>query len=184
MHRPSYAALFVVPILCALPVAFQAQEPLPSIEEKTANMTVLDGLLPLYWDEAAGVLWLEIPAIEQELIYAVSLTAGLGSNDLGLDRGKLGQERIVRFERVGPRILLVQPNYDYRAESDNPDERLAVEEAFATSTLWGFSVAAETDGRVLVDASDFVLRDAYGVSRILERTDQGQFKVDPSRSAV
>ena len=190
MHRPSYAAFFVTPILCALPVAFQAQEPspsqepLPSIEEKTANMTALDGLLPLYWDEATGVLWLEIPAVEQELIYAVSLTAGLGSNDLGLDRGKLGQERIVRFERVGPRILLVQPNYDYRAESENPDERLAVEEAFATSTLWGFSVAAETDGRVLVDASDFVLRDAYGVSQILERTDQGQFQVDISRSAV
>jgi hypothetical protein len=144
----------------------------------------MDGFLPLYWDAGAGKVWLEVPVLERELIYAVSLTTGVGSNDIGLNRGQLGRERIVRFERVGPRIFLVQPNYTYRAESDNPDERRAVEEAFAISTLWGFSVAAETDGRVLVDASDFILRDAHGVIGVLKRGDQGSFQLDRDRSAV
>ena len=180
----SRAVILASVILLLPPAVLVAQEPIPSIETKTAGLTVLDGFLPLYWDETAGTLWLEIPSLGQELIYAVSLTAGLGSNDVGLDRGKLGRERIVRFERVGPRVLLVQPNYDFRAESDNPDERLAVAEAFASSTLWGFTVAAETDDRILVDASDFVLRDAYGVGRILERTGQGQFQVDSDRSVL
>jgi hypothetical protein len=160
------------------------QDSIPSIADKTQGMTAMDGFLPLYWDAGAGKVWLEVPVLERELIYAVSLTTGVGSNDIGLDRGQLGGERIVRFERVGPRVFLVQPNYTYRAESDNPDERRAVEEAFAISTLWGFSVAAETDGRVLVDASDFILRDAHGVIGVLKRGDQGSFQLDRDRSAV
>ena len=59
--------------------------------------------------------------------------------------------------------MMVQPNYTFRANSPNPDERRAVEDAFAKSILWGFTVGAETDGRVLVDATDFFLRDAHNV---------------------
>jgi len=166
------------------PGPLHGQDSIPSIADKTEGMTALDGFLPLYWDATTGKVWLEVPVLEQELIYAVSLTTGVGSNDIGLDRGQLSGERIVRFERVGPRVFLVQPNYSYRAESDNPDERLAVEEAFAISILWGFAVAAETDGRVLVDASDFVIRDAHGVSGALERSGQGSYQLEPDRSAV
>jgi hypothetical protein len=161
-----------------------AQDPLPTIEAKIEGMTPLGGMLPLYWDEAAGTLWLEIPAIGQELIYAGALATGIGSNDIGLDRTQLGSERVIRFERVGPTILMVQPNFRFRADSENPAERRAVDEAFATSTLWGFTVAAETDGRVLVEATDFVLRDGHGVARRLENRGQGGFRLDRSRSVV
>ena len=58
---------------------------------------------------------------------------------------------------------MVQPNYDYRAVSDNPAERKAVEDAFAKSILWGFTAIAETSGRVLVDLTDFIMRDTHGV---------------------
>lgn len=162
----------------------QAPDSVPSIEYKTRGMTALPGLLPLYWDAAAGRLWLEIPALEQEMIYSEALATGVGSNDIGLDRGQEGGEKIVRFERIGPRILLVQPNYRFRAESDNPAERRAVTDAFATSVLWGFTIGAETGDRVLVDATDFVLRDAHGVIGALERTGQGNYRLDASRSAV
>lgn len=161
-----------------------AQEPLPTIETKTGRMEKLDGFLPLYWDAREGKLWLEIPRLGEELIYVVSLPAGLGSNDVGLDRGQLGGERVVRFERVGPKVMMVQPNYRYRAETENPDERRAVEDAFARSVIWGFTVAAESDGRVLVDATDFAVRDAHGVIPTLRRTRQGNFRLDASRSAV
>ena len=79
----------------------RGQDSIPSIAEKTTGMAALDGFLPLYWDAGAGKVWLEVPALGEELIYSVALTTGVGSNDIGLDRGQLGGERIVRFDRVG-----------------------------------------------------------------------------------
>jgi hypothetical protein len=156
---------------------------LPAIEEKTAGLERHDGFLPVYWDARAGTVWLEVPDLDSDLLYVNSLAAGLGSNDVGLDRSQLGGERVVRFERVGPRVLLVQPNLRFRAVSDNPAEALAVEDAFASSVVWGFDVAAETDGRVLLDATDFVARDAHGVAQRLRQTGQGSFSLDKARSA-
>ena len=105
----------------------------------------------------------------------------MGSNDIGLDRGLLVGTRVVSFERVGPKVLMVQPNYDYRAVSDNPDERKAVEDAFAKSVIWGFTVAAENDGRVLIDLSDFLMRDATGLGARLQ---PAAYRFDRTRSAV
>lgn len=158
--------------------------PPPSIEAKTRGLERMDGFLPLYWDGVAGKLWMEVPRLEEEMIYVVSLPAGVGSNDIGLDRGQLGGERIVRFTRVGPRVLLVQPNLAFRATTEDADERRAVEESFAQSVLWGFRVEAETGGRVLLDATEFALRDAHGVVRALRNTRQGDFKLDATRSAL
>ena len=152
-----------------------------TIEEKTARMQRLDGLCPLYWDEAAGTLWLEIPKLDTEVLYVTGLPAGIGSNDIGLDRGQLGSTRIVKFLRIGPKVLMVQPNYRFRATSGSPDERRAVEESFATSILWGFTVAAESGGRVLVDTTDFLLRD---VQNVVTRLRPATFRLDRSRSAV
>ena len=162
---------------------------LPTIEAKTAGLEAHDGAWPVWWDAAEGKVWLEVPALDTDLLYSVALAAGLGSNDVGLDRSQLGGERVVRFERVGRRVLLVQPNLRFRASTDNPAERLAVEDAFASSVVWGFDVAAETPaadsgpGRVLVDVTDFVLRDAHGVAETLRRTGQGAFSLDKARSA-
>ncbi len=171
------------PVAAAQAQAAQARRstPPPSIAERTQGMQRIDGLLPLYWDEAAGQLWMEIPRIGMEVIHIAGLAAGLGSNDIGLDRGVLQGSRIVRFERVGPKILVVQPNTDFRASSTNSAEVRAVEDAFARSTLWGFTVAAETDGRVLVDLNEFLLRDA---TNITPRLQPGTYRLDNSRSAI
>ncbi len=156
-----------------------------TIAERTAGMERRDGYFPFYWDAKAGKIWLEIPAgrLNTEFLYVNSLPAGLGSNDIGLDRGQLGGERIVRFERSGPRILLIQPNYDYRAISNDVAERRAVEQAFAQSALFGFEVAAEENGRILIDASAFFLRDAHNVVGTLRRTQQGTYRLEATRSA-
>jgi hypothetical protein len=111
------------------------------------------------------------------------LPAGIGSNDIGLDRGQVGQTHVVRFERTGPRVLLIASNESYRAETDNADERRAVKDAFAESTLWGFEVAAEEGSRALVDATNFYLRDVHGIPGTLQRMQQGQFRLDATRSA-
>ncbi|HUF50672.1 MAG TPA: zinc-dependent metalloprotease [Longimicrobiales bacterium] len=188
MHALLRSAFLLAAILTATPAAVCAQQrtdtaAIPGIASRTERMDRIDGFMPLYWDERAGRLWLEIPTFRQELLYYVSLPAGVGHNDIGLNRGDLGPRYVVYFERIGPKVLMVQPNYAFRATTDNPLERKAVDDAFAQSVIWGFTVAAETDGRVLVDATDFFLRDAHGVANTLRRTNQGTFRVDAARSA-
>ncbi len=156
----------------------------PSIAEKTAGMEKRDGYFTYYWDAKAGKIWLEIDKWDAEFLYITSLPAGLGSNDVGLDRGQLGMREVAKFQRSGPKVLLTAVNYSYRAVgTDNADERRAVEESFAQSVLWGFEVAAEDGGKVLVDGSNFYLRDAHDVTGTLRRTQQGQFRLDASRAA-
>lgn len=155
----------------------------PTIAEKTSGMEKRDGFFPFYWDGKAGKIWLEIDKWNSEFLYVEALPAGLGSNDIGLDRGQLGDSYIVRFERVGPRVLLIASNYDFRATTNNTDERQAVKDAFAESTLWGFEVAAEEGSRALVDATNFYLRDVHQVTATLQRIQQGTFRLDSSRSA-
>ncbi len=158
---------------------------LPGIQETVQGLEYLPGFLDLYWDARGGRLFVLVDEWESDLIYIEALSAGVGSNDIGLDRGQLGRTHLARFERVGPKVLLVEQNTRYRAESDNADERLAVADAFARSVLWGFEAKAEGDGgAVLVDATDFVLRDAHGVAARLAMSGQGSYQLEASRSAV
>ena len=174
--------LFTAITLNAQPRSSEPQKT-PTISEKVAGMEKFPGYFPFYWDAKTGKIWLEIDKWNTEFLYVESLPAGIGSNDIGLDRGQLGNSFIVRFDRVGPRVLLVAPNYDFRATTDNPDERLAVKDAFAESTLWGFEVGAEENGRVLVDASFFYLRDVHQVTNTLQRSQQGTYRLEPTRCA-
>ena len=157
---------------------------IPSISEKTKNMKAFNGFLTYYWDESTGKVWLQIDKLDQEILYQTSLPAGLGSNDVGLDRGSMGNTSVVKFNRVGNKVLMIEPNYSYRAVSGGEAEKRAVEQSFAQSTLWGFSIAAETSGSVLVDATDFIIRDVLKVSNRLRSLKQGSYNLDGSRSAM
>ena len=173
------------------PTPADENKPLPTIAQKTKGFLQTPGFFTFYWDARAGKLWLEIARFDSEFLYVNSLATGVGSNDIGLDRGQFGgldggadPEHLVRFVRVGAKVLLIQANLRYRAVSPNADERAAVQEAFAESTLWGFKVEAEENGRVLVDATPFLLTDAHGVADKLKATKQGTYKVDEARSAI
>jgi Met-zincin/Domain of unknown function (DUF5117) len=173
----------VVLFLFLFPVAISAQS-LPSIEDKTKGLKKYEGYLNYYWDEATGKIWLEIDKPDTEILYVTSLPAALGSNDIGLDRGLLGDDRIIKFNRVGRKILMIQPNYAYRAITDDKAEKKAVEQSFAQSTLWGFIIEAESNGHVLVDATDFLLRDAMKAGNRIKGMRQGNYSFDKSRSAI
>jgi hypothetical protein len=155
-----------------------------SIAEKTAGAEKLAGYFNLYWDSKQGKLWLEVDKWDTEFLYQSGLSAGVGSNDIGLDRGQLGATRIVRFERYGPKILLIQENLDYRAVSEDAAEKRAVHDSFAESVIGGFTVAAEDKERALVDATEFFLRDAHDIPATLRRTKQGAYRLDPTRCAI
>jgi hypothetical protein len=156
----------------------------PAIAEKTSGMQKMPGYFNLYWDAKQGKLWLEIDKWGTDFLYQSGLPAGIGSNDIGLDRGQLGATRIVRFDRSGPKVLLMQENLEYRAVSNDPDERRAVHDSFAESALWGFTVAAEEKDHALVDATDFFLRDAHHVPEALQRTKQGAYRLEGTRCAI
>ena len=168
-----------------VPVAAQPQQrstSIPSIDDRTEGMRKIDGYVPLYWEERTGSLFFEISRFEVEFLMTTGLSAGLGSNDIGLDRGQSGGGRVVLFRRMGPRVMLLQPNQSFRSSSRNVLERKSVEESFAKSILWGFAIVAESDKgtRVLVDATDFLLRDIHGAAGALR---PGAYRVDRSRSA-
>jgi Met-zincin/Domain of unknown function (DUF5117) len=192
MRKLYILALLLLPIISSAqdtkpPVESAA---IPAISAKTAGMKHLDGLLPIDWDARAGKLYIEIPHLDPdgrsaEILYVNSLPYGTGSNDLELDRGQLSRSRIVRFERSGPKVLLVEPNLAFRASSTDPDEQLAVTQSFPKSVLWGFTIVAESSGEaVLIDATDFFLHDGHGVSDTLARLKQGTYRVDAARSVI
>ncbi len=167
--------------------AQEAAEPAPgnSFNSIVAAAEAREGFYNLYWHGGDGKLYLEISEFDSPLLYVSWLARGVGSNDLGLDRGQLGDTRVARFQRIGPRVLLTQDNLDYRAESEDPDERAAVQQSFAFSVLGGFDVAAEaSDGRVLVDATDFFLRDAHGVADRLKARNEGDYKAAADLSSI
>ncbi|MDA0687024.1 MAG: zinc-dependent metalloprotease [Proteobacteria bacterium] len=160
-----------------------AQE-LPAIAETIADTTQMEGYFNLYWDDNSGKLYWEIDKLDTEFLYQVSMGSGLGSNPVGIDRGQLRGTYVLSAQRIGPRVLLVEPNYRYRASSDNELERQAVEDAFAPSVLWGFNIVAVEGSSVLIDATDFFLRDARDVIGTLAGSNQGNFTLDKSRSAL
>ena len=152
MRRHTFA--FVLAAVVSLTASAEKKEkpndgekkPMPRIAVKTRGMQAMPGFFNLFWDAQAGKLWLQIDKFDTDFLYVVSLAAGIGSNDIGLDRGQFGDlesefirpEHLVRFERVGPKVLLVEQNLSYRAVTSNSDEKRAVDQAFARSVLWGF----------------------------------------------
>lgn len=153
------------------------------IAAKVVGMKKYEGYFEFYYDEKQDKIFLLIDKFDTEVLHIESLTAAIGSNDIGLDRNQLGKERIVKFEKRGNKVLLIEQNYFYRARSNHEAERKAVEESFAQSVLWGFVSVAEEGNKVLVDASDFLLQDIHDVVGTLKAQNQGTYSLDKSRSA-
>ena len=143
-----------------------------------------EGYVTFYYDESTDKIFLQIENFEQEFLYVNSLSEGIGSNDIGLDRGQLGNTRIVKFMKAGNKLLLIQPNQDYRAITDNLEEKKSVEQAFAKSVIHGFVIKETNQGKYLVDATSFFMRDAHGVQGRLSARKQGSYSLDKSRSAI
>ena len=148
------------------------------------NITRYDGYFTFYYDNSNDKIFLEIEKLEKEFLYVNALSEGVGSNDIGLDRGQLGGERIVKFIKTGNKLLLVQPNQDYRALTDNELERNSIEQAFAKSVLFGFPIQQEKEGSYFIDVTPFLLQDMHGVSNRLKQSGEGQYNLDKTKSAI
>lgn len=166
------------------PFFVHAQSSGKTIEQFTQGMKAQPGFVSLYYDASSGKIYGEVSQLNQEILYYTSLARGIGSNDIGLDRGKLGTEHVVKFEKMGQKLFLSEPNYAYRAISNDPLEKKAVEESFAKSVHFAFDIVAQSQTAFLIDLTPFVLRDAVQAIESISETNQGSFKIEPSRCAV
>ncbi|WP_111682709.1 zinc-dependent metalloprotease [Winogradskyella tangerina] len=148
------------------------------------DLQVYEGFFDFYYEASTDKIYLKVKNLNQEFLYVNSLASGVGSNDIGLDRGQLGSDRVVYFERAGNKLLLIQPNLKYRANTDNELERKSIEQAFAKSVLFGFKILSEDKGEFIVDMTPFLMQDAHGVSNRLKSSKEGTYKIDASKSAL
>ena len=179
MNAVSVGVLFAI----AQPVVAAEKQ---SIAEFTESMTRYDGYYDFYYDDETGKVYLEVEEGSSPFLFQSSMPYGIGSNDIGLDRGQLGQTRVVQFERLGNKVLLKQLNTHYRASSSNPAEKQSVKEAFASSVIQGFNIVSKAKDKssYLIDYTPFLTSDIHGISDQLTAKKQGSYKQDNSRSAV
>jgi hypothetical protein len=150
----------------------------------TKDLKQYSGLFNFYYDTKSDKVYLEIDNLDKEFLYISSLATGVGSNDIGLDRGQLGSQRVVRFSKYGDKILLIQPNLRYRAVSQNDLEKRSVEQAFAKSVIYGFKIVEQKENKYIVDLTPFLMKDRHGVAKRLKSSNQGTYKVDNTKSAI
>lgn len=155
-----------------------------SVADFTKNLQHQTGFFDFYYQIEQDKIFLKIDKFDQPFLFLSSMPQGIGSNDIGLDRGQLGDTRLVKFERYGNKVLLKQLNTQYRVSSSNIAEQISIDEAFADSVIAGFAVVAASDDVVVIDYTDFLLSDIHHISQRLALTKQGSYNVDPKRSGV
>lgn len=178
---PLIRYIFFTVLLTMIP---HAQAAIKSINDFTQQMNHFPGYFSFYYDTENGKIYLQVDKLKQPFLLQQSLPYGVGSNDIGLDRGQLGNTHLVQFEHFGDKVMLRALNTYYRANTSNKAEQQSIKEAFASSILAGFKVVAERDNALLIDYTPYLLSDVHGVSRRLAATKQGNFSLDESRSAV
>ena len=143
-----------------------------------------EGFFNFYYDSSTDKIYLEVEKLNTDFLYINSLATGIGSNDIGLDRGQLGNERLVSFQKAGNKLLLIQPNLSFRANTSNKAEEKSIEQAFAKSVIYGFKILETIDSKYLIDFTSFLMQDKHGVADRLKSTKQGVYKIDLTKSAL
>jgi len=155
----------------------------PTVAERTLGLERRDGFLPFYWDARRGQVLLETSSVAGDFLYGAGLAGGAGLLEVDLDRGNLGDLGVCRFERVGPRVLLLRRQTTHASGVEDRERTRVVEESFPSSVLASLPIVAEEGDRILADATAFVLEDAR-VLPALKAARAGEWKQDSSRSAL
>ncbi|WP_282042498.1 zinc-dependent metalloprotease [Winogradskyella flava] len=167
-------------LLCLVCIGFQINAQI--LNKK--DLKTYEGFFDFYYEESTDKIYLKVEKLNKEFLYVNALASGIGSNDIGLDRGQLGNERVVYFKKAGNKLLLIQPNLKYRANTDNDLEKKSIEQAFAKSVVFGFKILSEKDKHYIVDFTPFLMQDTHGVASRLKRNKEGAYKLDASKSAL
>ena len=173
--------VFLASLLIACGDKTTKSDPLAGLDHRA-------GFIDLYVDKNENKVFAKLPEANEDgvslrLIHTARLTAGLGSNPVGLDRGWGDGGKIIVFRKMGKKIIIEAENLQYRANPDNPLEARAVRESFAPSFVASTDIVSSTDGLV-VDLTDFLTSDILNLVQYLKDSDQGTFKVAKDRTLV
>jgi hypothetical protein len=129
----------------------------------------------------------EVPdsATKREFLL-VSRIAALPQGQTGGFAGSSEEERVIRFERVGDRVMLRSQSYLAVADDSLPIAR-GVERANYMPVLAAFPVQAYgRDSGFVLDVTDFFAGDTPGISGMnaTERRTYGVRRLDPARSWI
>lgn len=155
-----------------------------AFSQKDKPLKHYKGYFNFTYNESEDEILMEVKDIDKEFLYVSALSSGIGSNDIGLDRGQLGGRHVVKFKKAGNKLLLIQPNLNYRALTSNELERKSIEQAFAKSVLFGFKIKEEKNGIYTIDLTPFLMQDTHGVSNKLKKSKEGSYSLDASKSAI
>ena len=177
-----------------IPILFlvAACQPANSPASDTSSLSGTDhreGFFDLHVDEETNKIYAKLPKADEtgvmlRFIHAARLTAGLGSNPVGLDRGWGEGGRVVVIRQLGDKIILEQENLSYRASPENPLEERAVRESFARSFLATLPIKDKRADGIIVDLTDFLTADSLNLVQYLKDADQGSFSVAKDRTFV
>ena len=154
-----------------------------------AGFEMREGFIDIHVDEKTNRIFARLPepgedGVSLRLIHSARLTAGLGSNPVGLDRGWGEGGRIIVFRQMGDKVIIEEESQRYRASADNPLEARAVKESFARSFLAALPIVKEAGKGTLVDMTAFLTSDSLNLVQYLKDAKQGSFKVAEDRTFV
>ena len=159
-----------------------------------AGFEVREGVFDLHVNDKTNRVYARLPKAEMDgadedgvnlrLIHSARLTAGLGSNPVGLDRGWGEGGRVITFRRMGDKMIIEEENLRYRANANNPLEARAVKESFARSFLAALPIISDKGAGTLVDMTEFLKSDSLNLVQYLKDAEQGSFKVAKDRTFV
>lgn len=158
-----------------------------------------DGYIPLLWDAAQGKLYFELTQFDKDVLYFTEIAKGSGSGSVGFEWAGSGESGVIRFQHVGPKVLVVLKNTRFRAGNGGPGLDQGVDESFPDSVIASLPVLKTEGEKVIVDATPLVVRDAAGFGSggggrggrsgtqpggVTELAAGVSWQFDPARSAV
>lgn len=170
MRHLVFAAGLALSIALA-PMAVKAEDELLAVESGTED----------------GKITLTLPrpgkdGIAARYIYIAQVETGLGSAAVGVDRGAWLQNGIIRFRRVGAKVVAELENQTFVAPGGSPAEQAAVANSFSNATLWVGDIAAtDKDGSFSFDFAPFLAKDHFGLARQLG-SEANRYTLDAARS--
>jgi len=154
-----------------------------------------EGYIPMLWDAGQGRLLFELTRFDQDVLYFTSVAKGSGSGSVGLEWAGGGEGGVIQFQRVGPKVMVVQKNLRFRAGNGGAGIEKGIDASFPDSIIASLPVIRTDAGKVIVDATPLVVRDAAGFAapragggrggpQAVELIAGTTWRFDPDRSAI
>lgn len=138
-----------------------------------APLAAQDALLPVAADIEDGSISLTLPAPDEEgiaarYLYVAQIETGVGSAATGVDRGAPLRTGILRFRRVGEKIVAELENTKFVAPNGSAAQQASIANSFSNATMWvGDIVETAEDGSFTFDFASFLSKDHFGFAQQL-----------------